>query len=408
MKNKNLLFVSYGGAHVFILHPVIKKAIDLGFNVSVVSFTTGIDLYKKMGVDCFSAKDFFYKDDLEIKKYGTMLLNKMTEQGSKVIDEEETIAYLGFSFNDLVKSSGSFENAMEEYNANGRGIFLPITLMERVFAKFSPDAVITTNSPRAEKAAQMLANKNGILSLQIPDLFCNFERYKLIADYICVINETAKDNLIKIYDIDPKNIIITGNPDFDKFIHMKKELSTVHLNDIKTKYKLNEGSYLLWNDQRTLVTGESQTQIENSEKDVEKNLEGLKRVCDNIGYNLLVKCHSSQNKDFFRKWCSLNQVKFIEDHELYDLMKVSDVVIGYASTILVNAYNLGKPVIILNKTKEASFLPITDRKGVKEIDDLEQLEDSIAGLKNIKLLDDAFGDGNAVSKIVNIIKQYIK
>tara|TARA_Y100001960_G_C14782785_1_gene888137 strand:- start:4797 stop:6020 length:1224 start_codon:yes stop_codon:yes gene_type:complete len=405
MRKNNLLFVSYGGAHVFILAPLIKKAKELGFNVNVASFTTGPDLYNNIGIDCVSAKGFLLETDLDVKKYGQMLLDEMKANGNKVIDEEETIAYLGFSFADLVKSKGSFEKAKDDYTTNGRGSLLPITMMQRIFNKFSPDFVITTNSPRAEKAAQVLAKENGIPSLQIPDLFCNFERYNLIADNICVINETAKQNLINLYNVDSKLIKITGNPDFDKFVNMAKELDTDKIKELKEKYDLNAEKYVLWNDQKTIFTGETHSQFENTEEIVKANLEEIKTKCEQSGYKLLVKCHTSQDEEMFRQWCLDNNATFIENTNLYDFMKVANIVIGYSSTILVNAYNLGKPVIMLNKTGEKSFLPITDRKAIREVTDLSQLNETIKELENIGSFDDTFGDGTAVDQIIDIISK---
>jgi len=406
---KTLLFLSYGGAHPYLLLPIIKAMKNKGYKVKIASFTSGIQIYKKFGYQVISAKDITTKDDFRILKYGKILYQDLVKSQQNIFDIEETIAYLGLSFNDYVDNIGDFQIAYDQYKKLGRSEFLPLTLIKRIFKLTCPDMLITTNSPRAEKAAIQYASSVNIPSLQITDLFCNYERYQLNATAICVANKVARNNLINNYSVDSERIYITGSPDFDKFIHLRTQLSKNKISIVRKKIGLEGGQkYLFWNDQKTIITGTSKKTFERNTMISLKNLSSLVKIVNQMNYKLIVKCHSSQNAEEFLNWCNKNNAIFANNAQLSDYLLISDIVVGMSSTVLINAYNLGKPIILLNQTLEESFLPILNYKGVKEIESLSQLNKAINYLKNIGEISDSIGDGNSVVKISKLIDKIIK
>ncbi len=407
-RSKTLLFISYGGAHAFILMPLLKRAIDLGYTTKVIGLTTAIELYKKNGFECLSAKNFIHKQDSEILKYGEFLFENM-DQDKCLVDKEETIAYLGLSFYDLVQKYKSFDKALTEYKLAGRAIFEPKTLVRRIFQSIKTDCLITTNSHRTEKEAVKLAKEQDIPTLQIPDLFCHFERYKLDADYICVVDDTAKNNLVVKYGVEKSKIHITGNPDFDKFIHLRQKLTDLKIQKIKASLNLNGNKkYLLWNDQLTILTGDAFTHIERDETTTFRNLDNISNQLKDLDYGLLVKCHSSQDENHFRRWCDQNNACFVENHKFLEYLQVVDIVMGFSSTILVGAYNSGKPVIVLNQTGEKSFLPILHYDGIEEIGSPSELPDVITTMQKTQTITNSFGNGDAVEKIIKLINDILE
>lgn len=401
-----LLFLSYGGAHPYLLLPIINKMEREGYTIRIVSFTSGIQIYKEFGYRAISAKDVVTKSDHRILKYGKLLYEDMVKNQQKIFDIEETIAYLGLSFIDYVDSIGDFKTAYNQYKKLGRSNLLPLTLIKRIFKLISPDMLVTTNSPRAERAAIQYALSVNIPSLQITDLFCNYERYPLNATAICVVNKVAQNNLIHDYSINSSKIHITGSPDFDKFIHLRKKLSHNKIITLKNKLGLKEKEkYLFWNDQKTIITGTSKSIFERNIKTTLENLNSLNKITNQLGYKLIVKSHSSQNQEDFLNWCEENHAVFASNTQLIDYLSVSDIVMGISSTILINAYNLGKPIVLLNQTQEESFLPISNYKGVREIKNLSQLSEAIDQLIKIGDVSESIGDGNAVIKISKLIKK---
>ena len=162
---------------------------------------------------------------------------------------------------------------------------------------------------------------------------------------------------------------------------------------------------MFWNDQKTIITGTSKSIFERNIKTTLENLNSLNKITNQLGYKLIVKSHSSQNQEDFLNWCEENHAVFASNTQLIDYLSVSDIVMGISSTILINAYNLGKPIVLLNQTQEESFLPILNYKSVREIKNLSQLSEAIDQLIKIGGTSESIGDGNAIVKISKLIKK---
>ena len=215
MTLKTALFVAYGSGHIKMLIPVAQALTASGLGRPVVlALTTAAPAARAAGLEVVQFKDFVAPGDEAALAHGRRL---MAALGAPVADADETTAYLGLSFADLVAEVG-LQEAEARYLATGRQAFLPIATLTRILKKIRPDVVVATNSPRAERAAIVAAGQLGIPSVCVVDLFA-IDEVKWIgaadyADRICVLNESVRQFLIAS-GRRAAQVVVTGNPGFD-------------------------------------------------------------------------------------------------------------------------------------------------------------------------------------------------
>ena len=212
---KTVLFVAYGSGHIKMLIPVAQALAVSGYGRPVVlALTTAAPAARAAGLDVLQFKDFVTPDDTVALAHGRRL---MAALGAPVADAEETAAYLGLSFADLVADLG-LAQAESRYADKGRQAFLPIATLTRILKKIKPDLVAATNSPRAERGAIVAAGQLGIASVCVVDLFAIDEVQWIgapdYADRVCVLNESVRQFLIAS-GRRAEQLVVTGNPGFD-------------------------------------------------------------------------------------------------------------------------------------------------------------------------------------------------
>jgi hypothetical protein len=212
---KTVLFVAYGSGHIKMLIPVAQALAASGLARPVVlALTTAAPAARAAGLEVVQFKDFVEPGDAPALAHGCRL---MASLGATVADAEETTAYLGLSFADLVAEVG-LQEAESRYLEKGRQVFLPTATLKRILKKIRPNLVVATNSPRAERAAIVAARQLGIPSVCVVDLFA-IDEVKWIgdvhyADRVCVLNESVRQFLIAS-GRHPEQVVVTGNPGFD-------------------------------------------------------------------------------------------------------------------------------------------------------------------------------------------------
>ena len=215
MTLKTILFVAYGSGHIKMLIPVAQALTASGLGRPVVlALTTAAPAARAAGLEVVQFKDFVTPGDEAALAHGHRL---MAALGAPVADADETTAYLGLSFADLVAEVG-LQEAESRYLAIGRQAFLPIATLRRILKKIRPDMVVATNSPRAERAAIVAAGQLGIPSVCVVDLFA-IDEVKWIgkpdyADRVCVLNASVRQFLITS-GRGAAQVVVTGNPGFD-------------------------------------------------------------------------------------------------------------------------------------------------------------------------------------------------
>lgn len=211
---KRVLFACYGSGHVRMVVPVAQALQESGLaQVQVLAFTTAAPVVRAAGLELLQVKDFMRPDDGPALARGAGLLAAL----GPVADPQESAAYLGLCYAELVADVGEAE-AQQRYQRDGRQAFLPQRLLARILEVVAPDLVVTTNSPRAERAAVLAARALGIPAVCMVDLFAVDEVRWIgqpgYADRICVLNEPVRDFLVAAGRM-PHEISVTGNPAFD-------------------------------------------------------------------------------------------------------------------------------------------------------------------------------------------------
>jgi hypothetical protein len=212
---KKVLFVTYGSGHVQMVVPVAQALLASGLAQPIVlALTMAAEVVRQAGLPLLQFKDFIRPQDRDALQYGQALVGQLN---SVPVELEESIAYLGLSFADLVAEHG-LSVANEMYAHNGRQAFLPVATLRRVLKQVQPDLVFATNSPRAERAAVLAARAMGIPAMCLVDLFA-IDEVKWIgapdyANKVFVLNPSVKDFLVQS-GRRPEQITVTGNPAFD-------------------------------------------------------------------------------------------------------------------------------------------------------------------------------------------------
>jgi Capsule polysaccharide biosynthesis protein len=212
-----ILFVAYGGGHVRMVIPVALRCQALGLaDVWVLGLTTAADEVRAAGLRLVRFSDALRDggQDAHWLGVGESLVRDLP---GTVGDPQESAAYLGLCFRDLVADMGETQ-ARQRYAALGRQAFCPVPTLMQLIGQIEPALVVATNAPRAERAAVMAAAALGKPAVCLVDLFA-LDEVRWIgqpgyANAICVLNPAVKDFLISA-GRQAHEIEVTGNPAFD-------------------------------------------------------------------------------------------------------------------------------------------------------------------------------------------------
>ncbi len=359
------------------LAPVAKKLEDAGHEVVFLALTTARQYLEKYGIASIGFKDLLFLADENALEFGEKLAMEIPV--SSAVSMEETIAYLGMSFSDLIAEKGA-EEAEKLYAKQQRQAFLPVRTMKKILEYYKPDVVVATNSPRSERAAIMAAGELAIPAVCVVDLFAIIGKEWIgaagFAERICVLNQSVKDMLLGCGRGEDE-VVVTGNPAFDVLL-------TDEACEKGRKMRAGRG----WNDGKINILFASQPEPENhpfNDKignihlpdEIENVL--CRFVAGNDGFRLIIRYHPSQNSIFKAG----KNVEFSPtSDEISAVLHAIDMVITITSTVAVEASIIGKPVITVDKsifTEDVPYAEMGISVGVKE---MEELAGAILSAKN--------------------------
>jgi len=213
---KKVGIVTYGGGHVAMMLPVIRLIqARPDFEVHVLGLTAAQAILEREQVPYLGFRHLWAQepfDDLA-RAWGEKLT---AGWASSEVLIEESVAYMGMSYADLVLRLGE-PGASEAYDQEGRAAFLPKKAVARWMARVQPDIVVATNSPRGEMAALLLAKEHGIPSLCVNDMFAVGEIAWLAqpgyGTRICIFHEFVR-KVLEDHGRPAHEIVVTGNPAF--------------------------------------------------------------------------------------------------------------------------------------------------------------------------------------------------
>jgi len=207
---KKIFMTCYGGGHAEIIKEVYKYLINIpDIEITILALTMSKYKFKQEKIPYKLISDYYNEEkDKKIYELGREFCIRNDIDTS--IGENETYLYHGYALYELEKKYNK-EKIEEGFKEFGRAIFLPIEFMKRVIVKENPDLVITTNSPRYEKATLGVAKILGVKTLSIEDQFgiegiqnsseelMDFFQDKIYekvyGDCVCVLSKKTVDNL---------------------------------------------------------------------------------------------------------------------------------------------------------------------------------------------------------------------
>lgn len=397
---KKLFFIAYGGGHIKMLIPIIKYFRNYtNYDVTVFGLTTACSVLEKENIPYISYQTFATQHTNDI---GMKLLKN--EETSSLISPNESIAYHGINYIDLINQLG--ENKAElVWKEKKRQCFNPINFFITLLKEIKPDLVIATNSPRSEKAALDASRYLNITSICLVDMFAlqaiNWLSQKDYASKICVLNNSVRDMFIQ-HGCSPESVVVTGNPAFDS-INDKKYCDDA----LKLRHSL------CMNNDDKLIVYASQPEPEQHPFCDKKGNPGLPReieiylrnyIKNNKNKKLVLRYHPSENTIFNEQKNIFHSKK---SDSLYTLLHAADLVIVTASTVGLEASLIGKNVLSIDTsifTDDAPFSKMGISIGVKRISDLEYHINKILAPANQNRIKYDINEADATKKIINVIK----
>ncbi len=367
---KKVFCVGYAGGHINIIKNVYKELkIHRDVDVTILALTLADAILQKENIPHKTVKDYLqvlpYRDD--IIKYG-----KYCTQGQSLaegIDELDSIAYHGIGFYDLVQAKG-IKEAKKEFEQKGRKAFLPVGAMKKILEEENPSVLLITNSPRMETAAGIAATSLNIPVVRINDLPLMHEKAPYRAK-ICVMNDWAKNDIIKRQLADETDIVVTGQPVFEGDLKVDNKKVEQYKKGIRGN---NFKKVILF-----LGQGQGSNKLRRENKEA---LDGLYEFAkQNKSYLVINRPHPNDFCDYKKEYSDLDNFLTKKNGELKYMLRVIDVALTVTSTAGMQAILCGVPLIQTNLTGDFSKKTYLDDISVRANNKEEMIED-------IKLLSD--------------------
>lgn len=329
MALKKIMFISYGGGHANIVRLVyqgLKK--QKGVELKVLALTVAGKIFAQNHIPYVTSSNYInlFEDKEKIKEYGQKLA-KIYWNRESGISYEDSVAYLGFGYRDLVNKYGK-DKAEDLFRHEERKSFWPEEVMKTILLDEKPDVLVITCGVRSEGAAGSAANQLGIPVIRIADLpTYGSSNCECI---LCVMNEYAKKFAMEEYGIREEKIVITGQPVFEDNLVINKKSVDIS----KHQIRLSEfDKMILYLEQPGVV----------ETKEVEKCLKEIAAIKPELLF--VFKLHPNQDLDK-SYWISKN-VLMVRDFNLKDLLFLCDLAITKDSASGMEAVLMGKPLINL-------------------------------------------------------------
>jgi len=360
MNKKKILLVTYGGGHVHMIRPLAKMLHEIDrLEIVVLALPSAIPYLTNETYKVITFRDLIVDGDLDALRWGEEIAKKHHKKNSG-INLEESIAYLGLSFKDLVNKNG-FNKAIEIFKKRKRHAFHQTTIIRRALSLLKPNYVVTTNSPRAESAAIEEALLHEIPSLSMSDLFLGMKDYILKANRLTYLNHYAYSVNLKAGLVDPKrsNIHFVGNPAFDELLirDQKRDNYTISklIKNLTHKKSILHIHSHSWVDP---IKGS----INQTPQSLINELQILHKASQNSKVNFLIRPHPSEDERIFLEFAEKNDDVFIvNEFPLKELLKMANIITVRSSTVAMQALYLRKKVIQIDPHIHTD-LPISNLK----------------------------------------------
>jgi len=400
-----VLAVCYGGGHVKALAPVVVELRRRGAEVVLFGLTLAGPSLHAQSIPHLGFRSLVGPDDEDALVFGRELAHDWHDNRGG-LSREESVAYLGLSFADLAARVGEGE-ARRRLALQGRQAFLPLGPMRRAFDLHRPDVVLATNSPRAERAAMLVAAERHLPRVIINDLFGMRLAYPLEAERICVLTEGVRDTLIE-QGIDASTVTATGNPLCDAIV---REVA----NDPEVPVSLGHPRPVLLADQPAEWTDDGLHVFDDRES--KEMILRFREICRSADALALVRRHPTRH----RGWLAETEgVQWVDDLPLYPLLRACDLIVTRSSTVGLEAALLGRPVVTFHPHEGPSPLPLAEggvALGAQTLEELSaavhsalhdaSLRAELGRTRARRLLSDFGCDGHAAERVADLVEELV-
>jgi hypothetical protein len=357
---KKVLFVTYGGGHVKMIIPVVKK-ISEKFDVEVLALTAAGPVLKNQKIPHRRYLDFIDLADEAALAEGRNLAKKFHAPHTG-IDFDESAMYLGIGYSELLRQHGS-DRARELLTTNSLQDFHPFNFLGKVLDRLNPDLVVTTNSPRSERAALTAAETAGIPSLALVDLFGFGHWHKLSASFVGVFHPSVVANLKEQGAISSDSkFVVTGNPAFDAALKHPKDVS-VNLRQRVFPTLRSDKRWLLWVDTPGYWRLNPNKFVTRDRQAIISDLEILNTACVLHDVELVVRPHPSQAPALYQEWLGQRSrpgLVLDTESDLLTTLQCVDSIATYNSTVSIEALALSRPVLQMRIGRWESDMPLIE------------------------------------------------
>ncbi|MBC7605247.1 MAG: CDP-glycerol glycerophosphotransferase family protein [Ramlibacter sp.] len=363
---KRVLVVSYGGAHVAAALPLYSALLDAGIEPVMLGLTTAAEVLRKHDIAITRFLDHVDIEDAQVKRWGEYLCQFHHRDGIG-ISREESVAYLGASLAELVDEVGEDE-ALRRYGELGLNALLPVKVLQKIIQTERIDAVIATDSPRAERAALNAAAQLGLPSVclltSFPHIGLHYLKRSDNGALICVLNERIRTQLIDAGRT-PQSVRVTGNPAFDALVASNADARRASL---RSNAGLNDTTWaVLWAEQPEPDNPQLPVAIR----------EQLASICESHGWKLIVRLHPS-SQAATQAVLPDGVLLSPRSESVRDALLTCDAVVTLTSTIGFEALVLDKAVVIAAVSQYSHFVDYREEDGVALAQSLADVEPALA------------------------------
>jgi len=302
-----------------------------------------------------------------------------------------------------------------------------------------PDLVLVgTSSQQSEKSKFVIeqsvnisAKKLGIKSLAVLDFWMGYvrrfsdvftgERFKYLPDKIAIMDETAREEMLK-EGFDDNLLVITGNPYFDDLPQKAADFSETDKATIRQKIGLAADFLMFF----------ASSSFKNNQKvcgywDL-KIIKIIAETMDSLPTDkkqktgLVLRLHPrtpeadrNEIEEYLKKFPE-NRIKIVKDISSQELILASDLALTPDSTVAVESVYLGKPCLSLQPGLKIKDELIVSRKGIipagySENDCRNLLAKAIQDkefLRGILEKEATFRtDGQATKRVINLVYEML-
>lgn len=361
-KKKKIFIIAYGGSHIKLLIPIIRKLeLTSNYDILIYGLPGAIPDLIKEKLNYVTYLNFLA--DVPNEYFKNRTVNEIVELNHNTsfpFSKFESLAYLVCNIIDYSRFHNiSFDDAAFEIKKNGRQVFFPTFFFKKILTIIYPDIIVSTISPKSERAALHAGYELGIKTVSLDDLFGNHFKHPPAAEYTFVMSEYVKH----LYETNPNNKsipVITGNPYLQSFYDS-------YLKDWKN---IKGEEYVLFLYQNVFFDLATR-QILPIPIDLCITLgNNLIDIFGKKGKKIAIRNHPNL---LVQERLNLEGVINLDDIDLNAALSKCSVVIGFDSTVLLQALILNKKIIEIKVNELVSTLDLY-QKGLADRISLEDSE----------------------------------